>query len=288
MSTVTLPAGEARARFGDLVAAEWIKLRSLRSTYAVLAAGALVSIGICANSARSNVHLIATSARPDDQRAALDPLHAAFVPEAYQILMLVAASVGASVIFGEYSSGMIRTTFAAVPARRPVVAAKVLVVAAMMLAYGTAVAAGTFGLTQAIYDQEGIGLPIGAPGAFRAVAGAALIAVVAGMVGMALGALVRHPAGTVGAAVGVLVLLPRLFEGDTYRWVAETGNAMPYAAWAALVENPVRNMMPEGRDAPMRPVDPYPVSITEAWLVYGAWALVAVAVAVAAVHRRDV
>ncbi|MEW2354205.1 ABC transporter permease [Spirillospora sp. NPDC029432] len=285
MSTTTLPAGEYRARFTDLVAAEWIKLRSLRSTYAVFAAGALVSIGICANSARSNVHLIANSARPDEQRAALDPLHAAFVPEAYQVLMLVAASVGAIVIFGEYSSGMIRTTFAAVPARRAVVAAKALVVAALMLVYGAVAAAGTFGLTQAIYAQEGIGLSIGAPGAFRAVAGAALLAVVAAMVGMALGALVRHPAGTVVAAVGVLILLPRLFEGDTYRWVAETGNAMPYSAWAALVENPAHSMGPGG---PMGAADPYPVSITEAWLVYGAWTLVAVVIAVVVVHRRDV
>jgi len=54
-------------------------MRSLRSSYAVFVTGALVSIGICVNSARSNVHLIERSASPD-QRTAIDPLHAAFVP----------------------------------------------------------------------------------------------------------------------------------------------------------------------------------------------------------------
>ncbi|MEV5829510.1 hypothetical protein AB0L25_28495 [Spirillospora sp. NPDC052242] len=283
-----MPLADSRPRFTDLVAAEWIKVRSLRSTYGVFAVGALVSIAICANSARSNVHLIASSADPAQQRTGIDPLHAAFVPEAYQILMVVAASVGAIAIVGEYSSGMIRTTFAAVPARRSVVAAKAAVVTAVMTVYGTLVAASSFGLTQAIYDAEGIGLPIGAPGALRAVAGAALLAPVSALVGMALGALVRHPAGTVVAAVGVLVLLPRLFEGDTYRWVKEIGNAMPYSAWAALVENPAHDMRPGGAEGGMRPVEAYPVTITEAWIVFGAWAAVALLVTVIAVHRRDV
>jgi len=285
MSTMTPPVAEPRAWFGDLLAAEWIKMRSLRSSYAVFAAGALVSIGICANSARSNVHLIEHSAVPDDQRTAIDPLHAAFVPEAFQVLMVVAAAVGAATIFGEYAGGMIRTTFAAVPARRSVVAAKAAVAAAVMLVYGTVVATASFGVTQAIYDSQRIGLPITAPGAFRAVAASALLAPVAALVGMALGALVRHAAGTVVAIVGVLVLLPRLFEGETYRWVKEIGNAMPFSAWSALVENPAPRLEPDG---PIRWTSRYPVSVAEAWIVFGAWAFAAVVIAVTVVHRRDV
>ncbi|MFI0356383.1 hypothetical protein [Actinomadura sp. 9N407] len=287
MSTSTLPVTETRVRFGDLLAAEWIKLRSLRSTSAAFVIGALVSIGICANSARSNVHLIKGSSNPD-QRTAIDPMNAAFVPEAFQILMVVAAAVGAATLFGEYGSGMIRTTFAAVPARRSVVAAKVAVVVAVTLAYGTIVGAMSFGVTQAIYDQVSIGLPFGAPGTLRAIAGSALLAPLSAVVGMTLAALIRHSAGTIVAIVGVLVLLPRLFTGDTYRWVKEIGNAMPFSAWTALVENPARSLSPEGADGPMRWVSKYPVTITEAWIVFTAWAIVAVAVAVTAVHRRDV
>lgn len=286
MSTMTV-AGP-RARFSDLVAAEWIKLWSLRSTYGALAAGALISIAGSANSARSNVDLIRRSANPADQRTAIDPMHAAFVPEAFQLVMIVAAAIGAITIFGEYASGLVRTTFAAVPARRSVVAAKVAVVAVVMLGYGTVVAAASFGLTQAIYDAEGIGLSITAPGAFRAVAGAALVAPVAALTGMAVGAVIRHPATTIVAIVGILLLLPRLFEGETYRWVKEIGNAMPYSAWDALVQNPAPTADPGGPARALALMDKYPVTVTEAWVVYGAWAAAAVLIAVLVVHRRDV
>ncbi|REE96521.1 ABC transporter permease [Thermomonospora umbrina] len=280
--TVSAP----RAGFRHLLAAEWTKLWSLRSTYGVLVTGTLVTVGICVNSARSNVDLIRRSGDPASQAQAIDPMHGAFVPDAFLIFMIITGSVGAIAVFGEYASGLIRTTFAAVPARRQVVAAKVAVVSAVMLAFGTVVAASSFGLTQAVYHREHIGLSITAPGAFRAVAASALLAPVCALVGMALGAVIRHAAGTVVAVVVVLGLLPRLFEGETYRWVKEIGNAMPLSAWEALVENTGHVPPPDG---PIRSLGGrYPVTITEAWVVFGAWALAAVAVTVIVVHRRDV
>ncbi|MBC6462510.1 ABC transporter permease [Actinomadura sp. HBU206391] len=272
-----VPRTEPRARFRHLLVAEWIKLWSLRSTYGVLVTGALLSIGICANSARANVHLIAASPDPG-AGTAIDSLHSAFVPEAYEILMLIAAGVGAVTVFGEYASGLIRTTFAAVPDRRAVMAAKTVVVAATMLAFGAVVSIASFGLTQAIYDGQGIGLSISAPGALRAVTASALLAPLSALVGMALGALIRHGAGTVVAAVGVLLLLPILFQGETYRWVKEIGNATPLIAWDALTDNPAKPPPFPGR---------YPETITEAWIVFGTWPLVAAAIAVIVVHRRD-
>ncbi|HEX2313934.1 MAG TPA: hypothetical protein VHJ17_09380 [Thermomonospora sp.] len=270
---------EPKARFRDLLAAEWTKLWSLRSTYGVLVTGALVVLGICGNSARSNSDLIDNSGDPASQAAFLDPFHAAFVPDAFLILVILAGSVGAIAVFGEYTSGLIRTTFAAVPARRAVVAAKVTVVAAVMTVFGALVAGASFGLTQAIYAEHGIGRSIGAPGALRAVAASALLAPVCALVGMALGALVRNAAGSVVGVVGVLALLPNLFRGETYRWVKEIGNAMPQSAWEALVRNPAK--------PPFVP-DKYPVTLTEGWIVLVAWPLAAALLAMWVVHRRDV
>ncbi|NBE82855.1 ABC transporter permease [Micromonospora rubida] len=276
---------DTRARFRDLLAAEWIKLWSLRSTYGVLAAGALICVGITTNSARSNVALIARSTSPL-QRTALDPMSAAFLDEAFQILGIVACSVGAITVFGEYASGLIRTTFTAVPARRPVVLAKVVVVTAIMLVFGAIVSATSFGATQAIYHQEHIGLSITAPGALRAVAGSALLAPLCALVGMALGGVIRHAAGTIVAAVGLLLFLPALFQGETYRWVKEIGNAMVFPAWQALVKNSA-HQIPSIPGRPTPGVDKYPVTLTEAWIVFAAWAVAAVVVAVASVTRRD-
>ncbi|MFG2653054.1 ABC transporter permease [Streptomyces sp. NPDC048436] len=283
MTTLTLAASaaaaEPRARFRDLIAAEWIKLWSLRSTYWVLGIGALVVIGINVNSAQSNADRLAHLPPPPDDLEPymrFDPLQTAFVDPAWQIFMVIAGSVGAIAVFGEYTSGLARTTFAAVPDRRAVVLAKVTVVVAVMLVLGTVVSGASFGVTQAILREHG-GLSLGDPGALRAVAAGALLAPLCALVGMAVGALVRHATGTVVTTLVTLLLLPALFQGETYRWVKEIGNAMPLTAWQELVVNP---------SIPF-PQDRYPVSVTEAWIVFAVWPLVAVAVTVVTVHRRD-
>ncbi|MFG2498812.1 ABC transporter permease [Streptomyces sp. NPDC048441] len=280
MTTLTTPlVAEPRARFRDLIAAEWIKLWSLRSTYWVLGVGALVVIGINMNSAWSNADRLAHLPPPPDglePHMRFDPLHTAFVDPAWQIFMVIAGSAGAISVFGEYTSGLARTTFAAVPDRRAVVAAKVAVVASVMLVLGTVVSGVSFGATQAILREYG-GLSLGDPGALRAVAAAALLAPVCALVGMAVGALVRHATGTIVTTLVTLLLLPALFQGETYRWVKEIGNAMPLTAWQALVENPSMGF----------PQSKYPVSITEAWIVLAVWPLVAAVVTAVTVRRRD-
>ncbi|MEW1550763.1 ABC transporter permease [Streptomyces tsukubensis] len=271
-----------RVRFRDPLSAEWIKFWSLRSTYAVLAGGALTVTGINVNSARVNADRLTRNPEPPlDGPAGLpfvfDPLAAAFTDPAWQLFMVFTACAGAAVVFGEYGSGLIRTTFAAVPARRSVAAAKLTVVVAVALGYGALVAGASFGLTQAVL-RDHRGLSIGDPGALRAVVASALLAPVCALVGMALAVLVRHAAGSVGAAVGVLVLLPGLFNGDTYRWVREIGNVMPVNAWRELVKNPERAIG----------AAKYPITHLEAWLALGGWALVAGGLTVLVLGRREV
>ncbi|NUK05374.1 ABC transporter permease [Streptomyces lunaelactis] len=273
------------ALFRHLLAAEWIKLWSLRSTYWVLGVGALTVIGINVNSAASNADRLAHQAQRPPEPAGIphrpeflfDPLHTAFVDPAWQLFMIIAATVGAIALFGEYSSGLIRTTFAAVPDRRAVVAAKVTVVSAVMLALGTLVSGNSFGVTQMLLREHG-GLSLGDPGALRAVAASALAAPLCALVGMSVAAAVRHAAGSIVAVIALLLLVPALFQGERYRWVKEIGNAMPLSAWERLVTNPER----------AHDLGKYPLTVTEAWIVYGAWATAAAAIAVLVVRRRDV
>ncbi|MFH8491738.1 ABC transporter permease [Streptomyces longisporoflavus] len=286
MTTVTRPfvtRAEPRARFRHLVAAEWIKLWSLRSTYWVLAAGALLVIGINANSARVNLDWLTHQERVGAGEGpgagggpVYDAMSSAFVDPAWQLLMVVAGSVGALAVFGEYTSGLIRTTFTAVPDRGAVMAAKAAVVSAVMLVLGAVVSAASFGVTQAILREHG-GLSIGDPGALRAVAASALLLPLSALVGMAVGALVRHATGSIVTTLVTLVLAPAFLQGDTYRWVKELGNTMPVTAWNTLIENPAMDF------APVK----YASTVTEAWIVFAVWPLVAVAVLVAAVRRRD-
>ncbi|NGO78089.1 ABC transporter permease subunit [Streptomyces sp. YC504] len=273
----------APARFRHLLIAEWIKLWSLRSTYWVLSTGALTVIGINANSAQSNADRLSRMpeqppAPPpgatEDPLMAFDALHTAFLDPAWQIFMVVACSVGAIAVFGEYTSGLIRTTLTAVPDRRAVVLAKAAVVTGVMTVLGAVVATATLLVTQFLLRDHG-GVSLAYSDALRAVAGSALLAPLCALVGMAIGAVVRHAAGAIVGAILTLLLLPVLFQGETYRWVAEIGNAMPLSAWETLAGN----HWGEGK---------YSVTVTEAWAVYAAWAACAVLVAVEAVRRSEV
>ncbi|WP_327418736.1 ABC transporter permease subunit [Streptomyces sp. NBC_01233] len=265
-----------RVRFRDLLAAEWIKLWSLRSTPWAFGISALAVIGINVNAAIADYNNYPNY--PQGAKDLFVPIWAmrdAFTLGAGMVLMLAAGSIGALTLVGEYSTGQIRTTFAAVPARRSVVAAKMAVVTAVMLVYGAFVSAVSFAATQAILSGRHVGLPLDYPGALRATAASALLAPVCALVGMGLGALLRHTATTIVTLTGVLLLLPSLIN-DRNAWSAALLHALPRGAWDRLTEV---------GDSPVPVL--YPATITGAWIVYAAWPLAAAAIAAVVVHRRD-
>ncbi|WP_323178815.1 hypothetical protein [Streptomyces sp. NBC_00568] len=171
MTTTAVPdsAPVPAARFGDLLVAEWIKLRSLRSTYWALGAGALAVIAFNANAARVDA---ADHPRFDDRtrsQMARLALRDAFTDGSAMILVLAVASIGAITIVGEYSTGLVRTTFAAVPDRRALMAAKAALLTAVMTVYGALVAGASFASTQAILATRDAGVALTHPGAARVV-----------------------------------------------------------------------------------------------------------------------
>ncbi|MEU9962278.1 ABC transporter permease [Streptomyces sp. NPDC050982] len=266
---------EPRARFRDLVAAEWIKLWSLRSNTWAFVIGALAVIGFNVGTAWDTYRYWTAQdarSRADFVRDGI-PLSIAFTANAAMILMLALSAIGATAIVGEYRTGMIRTTFTAVPARRSVMAAKVCVVTAVTTVFGAVVAAASFGLTQAVLSGRHIGVAIDHPGVLRVVMASALLAPVSAILGMALGTLIRHSAATMTASVVILLLLPLVFSADRH-WAAVVDHALPTGAWIRLV------------DVDQQAVA-YPWTLTGAWTVYAVWALAAAAVAVISVQRRD-
>ncbi len=277
MTTLTTPRPtvETSARFRDLLTSEWIKLCSLRSTYWVLGLGALTMIGLNVNGAIADYQNWPTYSAAT--RTNFDPLHDAFSHSSYLLLMLAAGSIGAITIVSEYASGLIRTTFAAVPARRELVAAKVIVVTVVMLVIGTIIAVASFAITQAILSRRHAGWSIGHPAALQALTVSALLAPVCALVGMGIGALIRHTATTIVTVIVGLDLLPQFFNSHRHHWVADIGNAMPISGWERLV-----SPFSEGGNPYQQP------TFTGAWIVYAAWPLTAVILALIAVHRRDV
>ncbi|MER6139266.1 ABC transporter permease subunit [Streptomyces sparsogenes] len=268
-------ATEPRPRFSDLVAAEWIKLRSLRSTWLGYGATALAVLAFNVGTAY-DTYRNWSQQNPEGPEGFIRsglPLDEAFTVNAVTVMMLALGALGAMPIVGEYATGTIRTTLAAVPARRSVMAAKVVVVTAVAAVFGAFVAGVSFAATQAILGRRDAGVSLGDPGALRVVVASALLAPLCALVGLALGTVLRQTAATMIASVAVILVLPIVLT-DGRHWSAVASHCTLYQAWLRLVA------------VDYHPLH-YPWTVAGAWTVYAVWAAATAVIAVVAVHRRD-
>ncbi|GAA1180111.1 ABC-type transport system involved in multi-copper enzyme maturation permease subunit [Kitasatospora gansuensis] len=272
----TLAPAPPAARFGDLVAAEWIKMRSLRSTWWTLALTTLFILGSAVTAALADRQNLAGTT-PESRNYQGFLCFDAFPPAGYVTLMLVAGSIGAVTVAAEYGSGLIRTTTVAVPARRSVLLAKAVLLSAVWGVLGAVVSPAAFLLSQAILSGSDAGVPITHPGVLRAMAACALVAPVCALTGLGLGALIRHGAAAVlGTCFGLLVL-PMLFPVSK-QWSADVNQLMVVSAWRRLVQT-----------WGQLPGDSIHIAtVTESWAVFALWPLVTLALALLVIRRRDV
>jgi hypothetical protein len=267
---------EPPARFRDLLAAEWLKFWSLRTTAWSFLISALAILGFNVGAAYESYHYWhANHMTPAAFIAQGVPLLDAFTTNAGLVTIIAAGAIGALAITGEYSTGLIRTTFTAVPARRSVMAAKVSVIAAVTAVFGAGVAIASFGLTQAILSGRHAGVWISYPGAWRVVVASALLVPLSAVAGAAIGAIIRHSAAAAATSIVILVVLPVLIH-DGSHLPAVIAHALPYPAWMRLVTVPYHAQSV-----------PCPWTLTGAWITFAAWGLAAAVVAVTAGHRRD-
>jgi len=193
-------------------------------------------------------------------------------------MMLGAAAIGALTMFGEFSTGQVRTTFAAVPQRGGVVAAKVTVICAATTVLAFIVAVVSFLGGQAMVASRHVGMSITDHDAQIAIAAYTLVVPVCALVGMLFGALIRNATASIVAVVAFLFLVPAFFGGDKYRIVKEIGHLFPGNAednLASYAKNPNLNM---GK---------WPASHMHSWAVLAGWAVISIGVALFVVKKRD-
>jgi ABC-2 type transport system permease protein len=210
--TAQLAAGPQRpvttaTAFGDVLRSEWTKLRSVRSTYwtAAVAALCIVALGVFMCVRYSQL----IPADGPGKLYGFDPTLTSL--DGLFLAQIAVGTLGVLVITSEYATGMIRTTFSAVPQRRLVLAAKALVFGGATLVAAEVLSFLTFGVGQAILGgtdpgRSGItpSASLGDPGVLRAVAGAGLYLAAVGLLGFGLGAMIRHTAGALSAFFGLL------------------------------------------------------------------------------------
>ncbi|MBV9794743.1 MAG: ABC transporter permease [Actinobacteria bacterium] len=192
--------------FADLARMEWIKLRSVRSTSWGLAIFTVSLIGsaLLFNGLTS----AAWGHMPAADRASWDPTNLSFT--GLIIGQLVTAVLGVLFITSEYSSGLIRSTFAAAPRRPLVLAAKTAVFGGLALLVGEVLAFASFFAGELIMRSDVPHASLATPTVLRAVLMAGAYAALTGLFGLGLGALIRRTAGGLAAAAGVIFVLPFL------------------------------------------------------------------------------
>jgi hypothetical protein len=193
-----------RQRAGDVIAMEWIRLRTLRSTWwcLIIAAVAMIGLAIWLQSYVPGqwAHMSAAD------RASFDPAENSFAGLA--VAELAVAVLGILAASGEYSSGMIRSTLVAVPRRGRVLAAKAAVTGLVTLVLGEVTALAAFLAGQAMLHDPAPHATLGQPGVLRAVALGGLYLPLIALISLGIGTLVRRAAAGISIMVGLIFVLP--------------------------------------------------------------------------------
>ncbi len=194
-----LDARKLAVTFPRVIRSEWVKFRSLRSNWLTLLATVL---GIVAFGAIYS----AVFTPEGDNDLFSNPITVPLT--GYVLAQIIIGIVGVLAFSSEFVNGMIRSTFAAVPKRLPVLGAKALVLAGVTAAVTVPTMIGTFLLGQVLISGHNPSLTD--DGVLRVVLGSAgyLSAVV--LFGLGLGAIVRQAASAIGIIVVLLFLAPQL------------------------------------------------------------------------------
>jgi ABC-2 type transport system permease protein len=214
---------------GNLLLAEWTKIRSVRSTMWTLIVFVVVTVGLTALLTWLTIRALnAASNRPNAAAILTDPV-SFILGTGLGLGQLAICVLGALVICSEYSSGTIRVSVLAVPHRLPVLAAKVVVFAVLVFVIAEVVAFASYFTGAAIISSR-ITVSLSQPGVLRAVFGEGLYLTVLGLFALAIGALIRHTAGAISAVIGLVLVIFPISALLPYSWGHHIHAYMPTIA----------------------------------------------------------
>ena len=261
-----LPSATGRAGLRGVLASEFTKIRSVRSTYWTLAALIIVSVGIAAIAGfgiANNIH------NQPWNKAGTDATQSVLIAF-FELGQLIIAVIGAMIITSEYSTGMIRTSLTAQPRRGTVYAAKAIVLTSLVLIVSLVTSFIAFFVGQALLSSSGVsaslfhsvtipqnanvtcpqqgagggggGLPPGCKVVFSgtdvispttvllAIIGCALFVTLVAIIAFGVGAIVRHTAAAIAIVIAALFIIPVLEHALPDNWHFDIMRFLPDAA----------------------------------------------------------
>jgi ABC-2 type transport system permease protein len=291
-ATVTAPGGRPASgptpervsvrpvTFLRVLHSEWLKFWTLRSTWWSLGLTVVLMVGFAL------LFVLALNAVPPDDpqaqqemeqgMAAGGVLGPSIVTIGYTFAQLVVAVLGALVMTGEYGTGMVRSTFAAVPARLSALWAKLLVllaVTAVVSALGVVLA---YVATAGMLDNLDLPVDLDDADQLRSLAGAVLYLMVVAAFSLGVGTILRHTAASIGVLMAIFFVVPIVFQiivaASGAEWAIDVNTYLPSVAGERIMAL----VTPEG--------------LLEPWTgfaVLGGYAAVALAGAAVSIKTRD-
>jgi ABC-type transport system involved in multi-copper enzyme maturation permease subunit len=217
-STYTTPSAPAvrATRLSGALSGEWTKLRTLPSTWRTAVITLVSAIGFAAAVVASQVSQWSTMS--PQQHQAFDPTSISLSGIYIAAVLLGALAVRS--VTAEYSTGMIRCTFTAMPGRRLVLAAKAATAAALVFPVALVCNVVGFGLGQQILAGKHLQVALSHPGVLQAIMFGAVAVSLLAIIGVGLGGVIRHTAGSTTALALMIIgsvtlgelLLPATFR----------------------------------------------------------------------------
>jgi ABC-type transport system involved in multi-copper enzyme maturation permease subunit len=283
------PSGEAARAAGSpaplgpgpsflrVLRSEFIKFRTLLSTLILLASTMLVLVGFGALAAWSTGQFrerMASDTETAAQMAAQGGDIAVSAPTSgIAFAQLILGSLGVLLMSSEFTTGMARSTFAAVPKRIPAYVAKfvVVVLVSFLLTGVSILLAGLVSVP--ILDNYGLSLDLASSQSVKLLVVNSLYVAAVASIGMSLGSIIRNSAGGIMSLVGLFFVAPIAFQlipGDFFE--------------------EARKYLPGNTVSPLTAVEHVDGTL-EAWqaaLVLGAWVVVPAILSMVLLKKRDV
>ncbi len=272
--TPTASAPDRRGlSLGRIVTSEWIKFRSVRATAWTLPITAALMVGLAV--------LQAWGASTMGPEAFGQVNGVEVITGGWFFAQLAVAVLGVLTITGEYSTGMIRSTLAAVPRRVPALWAKAAVLVVVVFAVSLVAIGLSWIAVQPWGSSLDLGLDLSDGQTARVLLGTPLYLSTIAVFAFAIGALLRHSAGALATVLGLLLVVEQVFASIPLRFFEVVAPFLPSNAGTHLLySDEMIDMIWSGEGV---------VQLTP-WQGYGvlaAWTLVLLAAAAVLLRRRD-
>ncbi len=231
--TASLRTGSALKVTGRRVLrSEWAKLWSLRSTWITLGLGLLFLLVFGTISALRYKSILNSGQPIDPDLADATAFSLGLFGVPFSLIAL--GVLGVLTASGEYSSGMIRSTLAAVPRRLPVLWSKAATYGVLAFVVGAIGALGGFLISSAALSGTTLAMNLSQAGVFRGLLGVGLYLGLVGVIGVALGTLLRSTAAGISSLVGTFLLVPGLMSLLPKSWRTDVTPYLPSNAGESI------------------------------------------------------